>query len=331
MIEFHSKSYVVFPFVLILIVVLISCEDKSDPIPIADLTLSPDLLEVYYPDTVGSFTVINTGEFGSTLAYNIEEQCRWLTVSPASGHTEDIDTITVTVEFSEFSILQSFGEYVIEVNRDHLKWDYDTETILIQAYHYIPVCDIELPSDEFGLVVIGGCTYLTFNIANSGEGTLEGNLSESCPEFGVVGSSTYSLSAGQSQAFTFRYCPADEGNDSCVLDLGSDCGTITLYSSDLPPECWVFPPSLQFCDVDIGDYHEETFTITNEGGGVLTGDVAENCDEFEVVGERSYSLSALQSQTFTVRYSPIDDEVDFCELDPGNECDQITLYGTTSP
>jgi len=136
------------------------------------------------------------------------------------------------------------------------------------------------------------------------------------------------LTAGQSQTFTIRYCPEDEGEDTCVIDCGGDCIDVVCNGTTPDPVCFVQPTTLSFDEVEIGDSRDLTFTITNTGGGTLTGTIAEICPEFSIIGSDSYSLTAGQDQSFTVLFSP-DDSVDYeCTIDCDNDCEDVTCTGT---
>ena len=61
-----------------------------------------------------------------------------------------------------------------------------------------------------------------------------------------------------------------------------------------PPECNLSVSSLDFGEVGVGTYLELQFTITNVGGGTLTGTVFSPCEPYTIEGSPSYSLSADQ-------------------------------------
>ena len=69
------------------------------------------------------------------------------------------------------------------------------------------------------------------------------------------------------------------------------------------PVISVSPSSLNFGGVNVGGSLDRTITVRNVGGGVLNGNATTNTP-FAIVSGGSYSLSAGQSQTVTVRFSP---------------------------
>ena len=85
--------------------------------------------------------------------------------------------------------------------------------------------------------------------------------------------------------------------------------TLTFPGGDLltvnvaAPLISVSPSSLDFGGVNVGGSSNRTITVQNIGGGVLTGN-ATTTVPFAIVSGGSYSLSAGQSQTVTIRFSP---------------------------
>ncbi len=81
--------------------------------------------------------------------------------------------------------------------------------------------------------------------------------------------------------------------------------TFNTGGSPMPPVCQVQPENLDFGSVAIGEYKDASFTITNVGGGTLSGIVSELCETYEIVsGSGVYNLSAGQSFTVAVRFQP---------------------------
>src|SRR5438093_2722513 len=80
------------------------------------------------------------------------------------------------------------------------------------------------------------------------------------------------------------------GNDSVTVNVANP--TISLS-----------PSLLDFGNVPVGNSSDQDFTVQNSGGGVLKGNASTN-PPYLIVSGGSYSLSAGQSQTVTVRFSP---------------------------
>jgi hypothetical protein len=79
----------------------------------------------------------------------------------------------------------------------------------------------------------------------------------------------------------------------------------------------------------VGEYSDTTFTITNTGGGTLSGTVSESCDDFSLVGPTDYNLGAGESDTFTVRFEPLFSGPKNCTVETGNDaCTDVSCTGT---
>ncbi len=95
---------------------------------------------------------------------------------------------------------------------------------------------------------------------------------------------------------------------TCTVETGQAiCSDVfcTGSAGEEAPVCSVAPDTLDFGLVVIGDYADDTFTIKNTGGSVLTGDVSESCDHYDIIsGGGPFSLAADESLTVTVRFEP---------------------------
>jgi hypothetical protein len=70
-------------------------------------------------------------------------------------------------------------------------------------------------------VLIGGFVDRTFEIANLGDSTLTGTVSEDCDHYTIIsGFGPYELPPGYVRGVTVRYEPTAEGLHDCVIDTG---------------------------------------------------------------------------------------------------------------
>ncbi|UCH83038.1 MAG: choice-of-anchor D domain-containing protein, partial [Candidatus Latescibacterota bacterium] len=111
------------------------------------------------------------------------------------------------------------------------------------------------------------------------------------------------------------------------IQLMKDIGWTLLTN---PPSCSVTPASLNFGTVTVGSSADDSFTITNTGGGTLSGSVSESCADYSIVsGGGSYSLGAGQSRVVTVRFEPLTPGVKPCTIETGDAlCADVTCLGT---
>jgi hypothetical protein len=101
-------------------------------------------------------------------------------------------------------------------------------------------------------------------------------------------------------------------------------GTAGIDPCAQPPVCQVFPTSLDFGTVVIGDPPEtRTFAITNTGGGNLEGTVGESCDHYAITdpaGGGPYSIPSGDSLVVTVEFDPTSGGPQECYVSTGTEC-----------
>ena len=91
----------------------------------------------------------------------------------------------------------------------------------------------------------------------------------------------------------------------------------------------VEPTTLDFGVVAVGDYADQSFTITNTGGGILSGMVAEMCDDFDVIaGGGPYDLGSGEFVEVTVRFEPASPGLKECVVATDGYCADVHCAGT---
>src|ERR1043166_3607198 len=93
------------------------------------------------------------------------------------------------------------------------------------------------------------------------------------------------------------------------------------------PACSLSATSLAFGDVLVGASADRQFSLTNAGGGTLSGTVTDTSAAYGIVGGASFSLVANQAATFTVRFTPAHAGVRNCSLQLGTGCN-VACSGT---
>jgi len=121
------------------------------------------------------------------------------------------------------------------------------------------------------------------------------------------------------------------------IDVGG--GDFTFNCTDPPscpcfvpqqPLCVLQPGSLNFGVVTVGNAVEQSFTIWNQGEGVLAGFVAEDCPDFSLLaGGGVFGLSSGESRTVRVRFQPSSGGEQTCIITIGTEqCPELPCTGT---
>ena len=213
-------------------------------------------------------------------------------------------------------------------------WEPDYEIISFHvSSEQEPVCSVSPTSLEFGSVHIN-TQHLDkdFTITNTGGGTLTGDVSESCSHYSIQsGGGGYSLGSGQSRTVTVRFAPTSTGTQTCTVETGTSlCADVSCTGVGVStPHCEVLPIVLEFGHVQLGNHVDLDFTITNTGGGTLTGDVSESCSHYSIQsGGGGYSLGSGQSRTVTVRFAPTSTGTQTCTVETGTSlCADVSCMG----
>jgi hypothetical protein len=195
----------------------------------------------------------------------------------------------------------------------------------------ISSCGVSPTNLDFGTVNVGATGDKSFTITNTGNTRLTGVVSESCPEFSLVGGTTYDLAPTQQATFTIRFSPTSAGDKSCTIDTGELCAGVsangTGQAAETPPACQLSATTIDFADVIVGQSADRSLTVTNTGGGSLSGTLGLSCPAITIVGNTSYDLGPQASATFTLRFAPTALGDWTCSLDAGTSCGAVALRG----
>jgi hypothetical protein len=213
------------------------------------------------------------------------------------------------------------------------------------------ICVVTPAELDFGEVMMtDDIGTLVLTIRNQGQGTLAGTVTSPCEAFWFTENRSYSLTAGQAQAWSVRFAPFAEGAVVCTLSLGDPrCGVVVARGVGVPPPtCSLSPANIAFGVVDVGESADRFLRITNTGGGNVSGTVSIgsgviakanqggrrdasaslSCDAFTIVGDASYSLDADESDSVLIRFAPLEEGEVECVLDAGSPlCDDPTATG----
>ncbi|MFH1844776.1 MAG: T9SS type A sorting domain-containing protein, partial [bacterium] len=305
----------------------VSCDGVGeDPVACSVVPGSLDFGTV----TVGSyvddtFTITNTG--GGTLTGSVSEPCNHYAIFSGGGAYSlgAGQSVVVTVRFEP----TTSGPHACSIETG----TGECGDVSCTGVGEDPAaCLVSPASLDFGTVTVGDHVDDTFTITNTGGGTLTGSVSEPCSHYIIVsGGGAYSLGTGQSVVVTVRFEPTASGPHACTIETGSgECGDVSCDGvGEDPAACSVSPASLDFGTVTVGSYTDDTFTITNTGGGTLTGSVSEPCDHFAIVsGGGTYSLSSGQSVVVTVRFEPTAGDTFSCLIETGDSlCGDVACTG----
>ena len=150
---------------------------------------------------------------------------------------------------------------------------------------------------------------MTFTVQNTGGGTLDGAASGlTGPDLSFVGSTDYSLGAGETATVTVRFAPtAVSPYAQTVAFTGGGGASRSVTGIGItPPTLQVTPvDGLSFGTVIVGGATDMAFIVQNTGHGTLTGSASGlTGPDLSFVGSTDYSLGAGETATVTVRFAP---------------------------
>lgn len=154
---------------------------------------------------------------------------------------------------------------------------------------------------DFGVVAPHETGHASFVLANIGYGRLTGTMAAEGEAF-AVSPHEYDLGPYESVVCTAYFSPsAEEDYTGTILTGAADCPRIDCVGLGQGRPLCDIDPFIMYVYPTVGQPYDATFTIANTGGGVLAGEVTTTSPGFSIVGDATYSLTADQTATITVR------------------------------
>jgi hypothetical protein len=206
-----------------------------------------------------------------------------------------------------------------------------SDSVQVTTPDLSPVCRLDPAALDFDTVSVGSSLDRTIRITNAGGGRLTGSVATTCPAFRILtGGGGFSLGEGESRPVTVQFSPASPGPAQCTLTPADACGPLVCSGTgEAIPVCNVDPPTLAFGNVPVNSSADRTFTISNTGGGILSGSIALSCAAYSIAsGGGSFALHTGQTQRVTIRFSPKSPGEAPCTVTSTGGCASVTCSGT---
>lgn len=193
------------------------------------------------------------------------------------------------------------------------------DPVLAISYDANGTMPLQSPAFDFANVPVNTTDTRTLYVRNVGGGVAVGaaTIAGGANPFYCVGTCTYSIPAGPvGIPIQVQYAPTSVGMVSTgVLAFGCtsfNCAGVnanlqgTSIASAIPPEVDLSESYLGFGYVNVGEFAEQTITVTNSGGGILSGALTlGDTANYSCVPSCSYNLASSDSITITVRFRPL--------------------------
>jgi hypothetical protein len=152
-------------------------------------------------------------------------------------------------------------------------------------------------------------------------------------KYAVMSGGSWSVETVDAPGWVGEYSSlALDNQDNPHISYYNGGNTDDLMYAMAAPICDVWPTSIDFGAVLPGSLTDTTITITNTGGGTLSGDVTEYYDHYSIVlGGGPFSLTHGQSVVVTVRFEPTVVGTHICEIETGVDlCNDVWLTGVAT-
>jgi len=274
-----------------------------------EIEVLPTSLSFGYTHSQKTFTIRNSG----SAVLNITS------ITAPDGFTVDKSTPfsvsenesqVVTVTFSPTDSKSYSGNITISSD------DYNEPVVIVSVSGTgVPAPEIEvLPASlSFDMVTVSESSQKTFTIKNTGTAVLNITSITAPDGFTVDKSTSFSVSANDSQVVTVTFSPTAVKSYSDIITIDSDDPdepqvTVSVSGTGAAPEIelLVLPASLSFDIVPVSESSQKTFTIRNTGTAVLNITSITAPDGFTVVPSTPFSVPANDSRIVTVTFSPTD-------------------------
>jgi len=185
-------------------------------------------------------------------------------------------------------------------------------------------CTVQPTTLAFGDVVVGSQANHAVTIGTGGVTAIAGTMTAVGDGLyldagsGLTKSYGYAANPGTPQSVSVVFAPSTLGSatgyvvssQTLPTRIGSPCDTIRCSGTGIttppPPQCALNTNNIQLGVFHSGATKDTTFTLSNTGGGTLSGNVSfldATAAPFSLVGPTSYAIAAGQSQSFTLRYT----------------------------
>ncbi len=278
---------------------------EPDPV----LSFSPSSLNFGTTDTQRTLTITNSG--GKTLDWQASKGQSWVNISPSIGSLASGKSQTITITINRTGLAPGNYSDTISISSNGGSGNV---SVSMSVPEPSPSLSISPTSLDFGATN----TQMTFNITNSGGGTLNWQASKQQLWLNIL-PTTGSLTAGKSQTVTLTVNRADlkEGVYRDVVSITTNVGSGNVNVSMTVPEP---SPSLSFnpTSIDFGTADTtKTLTITNKGGGTLNWQVSK-AQNWLTLSPTSGTLTSGNSQNITLT-------VVRTNINPGSYKDTVSI------
>jgi hypothetical protein len=194
--------------------------------------------------------------------------------------------------------------------------------------------ELSASSLDFGTVAVSGSATRSVIVRNSGTADLVGNAALlSCPDYQLEsGGGPFTVGPGNQLTIVLRFVPSGVGSFPCTLDLGPNCGQVTLAGAGAlqnpGAHGTVTPGALDFGNLPTGQSSLRIFRVFSDGTAPLLVNVVPGCAAYAVVtGGGPASLAPGTTLTVTVEFAPLSGGTSACAIAVGPGVADVSATG----
>lgn len=253
----------------------------------------------------GFFEVYNGGS--GTLNFTVTDDVGWLDCTPTSGSsTGDADRSTVTVAYNTAGLAAGSHSATISVDGA------GTQTISVSLTvnpAATPVADVSTNAITVSCVQGGSPAPASFEVFNSGVGTLNFTVSENTSWLAVTPTSGTSVGSGDRKAVTITFTasslmPGTFDGSVTVAGGGTQTVSVTLtVTPDTTPAVGLSENAVSVTTDEGLNPGMSGFDVYNDGAGVLSFTISDNAAWLECNPTSGTSTGSSDRVPITITYN----------------------------
>ncbi len=243
----------------------------------------------------------------------------WLSANPLTGTIQSGMNETITINVSALNVYAGSYSAAIIVNSNDPRASQEIPVNLTVSG--TPQISYDISDIDLGSVLIGNSSTEIITISNTGSSTLQVSSLTTSDQVFMVSPPSFTLAPEASRLVTVSFTPTNQGTKNAELIIVSNSSDdddiihLTGYGMEANAEIYASTSSLDFSTVNVGDSSEISFTIYNQGTGLLriTNVYSDHPDFLSLSNpnqDRPINVQPGANKDITVRYSPSGNNID---------------------
>ncbi len=243
----------------------------------------------------------------------------WLSANPLTGTIQSGMNESITINVSALNVYAGSYSAAIMIDSNDPRGSQEIPVNL--SVSGSPQISYEVSEIDLGSVLIGNSSTETITISNTGSANLQVSSLTTSDQVFMVYPPSFTLAPEASRLVTVSFTPINQGTKNAELTIVSNSSdddnviNLTGYGMEASAEIYASTSTLDFSTVNVGDSSEISFTIYNQGTGLLriTNIYSDHPDFLSLSNpsqDRPINVQPGANKDITVRYSPSGNNID---------------------